>query len=88
MRHRTNFDAFLIPTIVVGFNDGSPRRRLALRKVLFGRSKTNGIFFIFRLYLEFSFCVGFFGFVFFLGGTGQFLIEVFRVFCISYPGHG
>lgn len=53
MRHRTNFDAFLIPTIVVGFNDGSPRRRLALRKVLFGRSKTNGIFFIFRLYLEF-----------------------------------
>lgn len=75
MRHRTNFDAFLIPTIVVGFNDGSPRRRLALRKVLFGRSKTNGIFFIFRLYLEFSFC------------AGQFL-KVFRVFCISYPGHG
>lgn len=60
MRHRTNFDAFLIPTIVVGFNDGSPRRRLALRKVLFGRSKTNGLFFYFSSIFRVLVLCGFF----------------------------
>lgn len=44
MKYWMNFDVFLILIIVVGFNDGLLCRRLVLWKVLFGRSKINGIF--------------------------------------------